>query len=528
MKKAEWNEGMNHLDPSLVEDYIEEKNRLRQAGRKPKILWLRVGVIAACLALMATVLVLVPMMLEDEPTVPPPTFESQDEPTVSPPTFESLDEPTVPPPTFESQEDPETYPESGTEADTGRPNIPIVNVQIPSSAPQYFGSASSNGSSGSVQGEVRGDGLSVTAQLIETLPDTYTFFDDWKQYEYRLLRMKTVKLLKGQEMTDEFYYMIPVNFMTDYSIYDSFIIKDMAQFGYDYSVMYNQTKGQAEQLHLPLFGYRVYGYNLMGENFIAFDADGNFDERLWSANEAWIEGTKHAPDISTLKQEEDMILQKNSHSAYKDLYVHLLDDISGEAANVLTQIKSFENGLFVPTFSSIKLFLSPEVQFHAIRYINGFATNEKVSVWCKEWTGGEQDTYAYTKARFSEEDMSHLPDLSSAFESIKGALNDGSVKPPHFDNQEKIRNTTSGIFGWYAKTENSVIGIIRVSWCFWAESYERYYDDAYYIIEYGSDEYKAIDHDELLEKLGEYEKTYIYTGEYDEYGKTRDRYAPVA
>ena len=76
------------------------------------------------------------------------------------------------------------------------------------------------------------------------------------------------------------------------------------------------------------------------------------------------------------------------------------------------------------------------------------------------------------------------------------------MTPPHFDNQEKLRNTTSGIFGWYAKTENGVVGIIRAIWCFYTEKYQTYYDDAYYIIEYSSDECKSISRDALLELLG--------------------------
>lgn len=369
-------------------------------------------------------------------------------------------------------------------------------------------------------------GISVTATLIEMLPDTYTFFDDWNQYEYRLLRMKTAKLLRGIEMTEEFYYMVPVAFMTDFSVFDSFVIKNMAQFAYDYSVMYNKTQGKAEQLNLPLFGYRVYGYYLMGANFTAYNADGNFDERLWNANEAWIEQTNRAPIVDTIEQAET-IIQQEYDGWTNDFYVHLLKDISGDAANVLDTIKSFDNGIFVPTFSSRKLYLLPEVQFHAVRYINGFATNEKVSVWCAEWTDGDQDTYAYTKARFNEDDMNHLPDLPSAFESIKRALNGGLATPPHFNNQEKLRKTTSGVFGWYAKTENGVIGIVRVTWCFCTEKYQFYYDDAYYIVEYGSDEYRSISRDDLLELLGDYETTYIYTEKYNEYGKYSDIIYPT-
>ena len=454
---------------SAIKDKVYAKTNLKNERKPNKNVWLRFGAIAACFLLIVSAVIVVPMLREDDP-------------------------------------------------DNGF-NIPIVNIQTPSSAPHYYGNESSSGMPLSANLEANPAGISVTAQLIETLPDTYTFFDDWNQYEYRLLKMKTVKLLRGQEMTEEFYYMVPVAFMTDFSIYDSFVIKNMAQFAYDYSVMYNKTQGKAEQLNLPLFGYRVYGYYLMGENFAAYNADGNFDERLWNSNETWIERTERATIVDNIEQAEKIHKEENEYSSANNHYVHLLKDISGEAANVLDSLKSFDNGIFVPTFSSSKLYLFPEVQFHAVRYINGFATNEKVSVWCKEWTDGDQDTYAYTKARFSKEDMNCLPDLPSAFESVKGALKRGSVAPPHFNNQEKLRNTTSGVFGWYAKTESGIIGVVRVTWCFYTKGYQDYYDDAYYIIEYGSDECKAIGRDALLELLGDYEATYIFSGEYNEYGK---------
>ena len=478
MKENEFLDGVSNIEPDIVERFVSMDNKLQKKANKPKSkgVWLRFGATVACLLLVVSVILVVPMLREDDPGI-------------------------IPNPDNDS-------------------NLPIVNIQTPTFEPHYYGNESSSGMSSDANMDANPAGISVTAKLIEMLPDTYTFFDDWNQYEYRLLRMKTVKLLRGTEMTEEFYYMVPVAFVTDFSVYDSFVIKNMAQFAYDYSVMYNKMQGKAEQLNLPLFGYRVYGYHFMGENFAAYNADGNFDERLWNANEAWIEETNRAPIIDTIAQAETIILIQQEYDGWEnDFYVHLLKDISGEAANVLDSLKSFDNGIFVPTFSSSKLYLLPEVQFHAVRYINGFATNEKVSVWCKEWTDGDQDTYAFTKARFNEEDMNRLPDLPSAFESVKDGLKSRSVTPPHFNNQEKLRNTTSGVFGWYAKTENGVIGIVRVTWCFYTEKYQYYYDDAYYIIEYGSDECKAIDRDALLELLGEYEATYIYTGEYNEYGK---------
>ncbi len=78
MKKKEWNEGLNHLDPDLVETYVEQKDRLMQKNKKLNGVWLRAGVIAACLALMVGAIILVPMMREDEPGVVPPMLDSED------------------------------------------------------------------------------------------------------------------------------------------------------------------------------------------------------------------------------------------------------------------------------------------------------------------------------------------------------------------------------------------------------------------------------------------------------------------
>jgi len=73
----------------------------------------------------------------------------------------------------------------------------------------------------------------------------------------------------------------------------------------------------------------------------------------------------------------------------------------------------------------------------------------------------------------------------------------------------------------YLKTEEGVIGIVKVTWRFVPETNSfnpAYNDDAYYFIEYGADECKAVDRDALIEMFGEYETTHIYTGRYNEYG----------
>ena len=71
MKKKEWNEGLNHLDPDLVEKYIEQKDWLRQKNKKSKRIWLRFGAIAACFVLILSAVIVVPMLREGDPGVEP-------------------------------------------------------------------------------------------------------------------------------------------------------------------------------------------------------------------------------------------------------------------------------------------------------------------------------------------------------------------------------------------------------------------------------------------------------------------------
>ena len=226
MKKKEWNEGLNHLDSDLVDAYVETKDRIRKK-KAAKAVWLRLGAVAACLALIVGAFLVVLMLIDDGNLVVPT------------------------PSTTSARTDSTNAP--ATTQDRIRPNIPLVTLQNPSSAPQYYGMEFSDDSSPSA--EINTEGISVTAKLLEVLPDTYTFYDDWDQTKFRLLKMETVKLLKGGAMNECFYYIVAEPYMTDFTLYDRFVLIDMGQYGYEYSVLYNQTKGCAEQLDTALFGY---------------------------------------------------------------------------------------------------------------------------------------------------------------------------------------------------------------------------------------------------------------------------------
>ena len=61
MKKEEWNQGMDHLDPDLVEQYVTKKDGLRQK-RKVRKVWLRLSAMAACLAVIVGAILAVPVL----------------------------------------------------------------------------------------------------------------------------------------------------------------------------------------------------------------------------------------------------------------------------------------------------------------------------------------------------------------------------------------------------------------------------------------------------------------------------------
>ncbi len=485
MKQQEWNEGLNRLDPELVEAYVKQKEQLEKANKKTRGIRLRLIAIAACLALIISTVILVPMLRRDDSAVIPPISDTT---TSSVP---PIDPPVLPP-------------------------------RAPSSAPQYYGNMLSvSGSSSSNQSLIYKRGISVTARFAEALPDTYTFFDDWRQREFCILRIEVIAVLEGAEVPNELWFIVPVDYMTDYSLFDTFVFKDIAQYSYEFLVVHNQTQGCAEQLNAPLFGYDITQFNDLGTNVMAFDSLGRFDMRLWESTEKWKAVSREYTEFYGTEHYLNYTLQDAEEEARRsggDCYVHSLSDAKGEAADALNDIKSFENGIYVSSIHGQLLFYGPEIQLAFQKYINGFATNEGGMIYA--------DSVDWSKARFTAEDEAHLPDLQAAFNSVIALFEAGEITPPHFKHESSDKLESSAVFGWYAKTANGVIGVVRVSWCYkdTASDYysdHRFFDDAYYIIEYGSDACTPIERDALLDRIGEYDTTFIFLGEYNDYGKVR-------
>ncbi|MBE6738270.1 MAG: hypothetical protein E7566_06435 [Ruminococcaceae bacterium] len=488
------NERLFELLNDIDEKFIEESENITTLKTKKKNRHTPIKLLAACLCLLlisAAVIGIVKKPTEP-PAIPNPVITPDSDNSI---TFDVLQN---------SSQSPINYGSPALSSDGTGGNTALAEEYHPFAA--------------------------ITVRLLETLPDVYTFYDR-SNTQYMILKMETLEVLHGNDIPKEFYFLIPEGCFTDFSIYDRFVISDVVQYGYDYSVMYNIKKDCPLVLDMVLLG--CYGLpftsNAGGGDMIAFDENGNFDPRLYESTEGFSGGSgwhneenrEHIiKEIGTLEVTEQRF-RNNTWSGYlqNDFFVQTFSDFSYKAQLALEYLKNTENGLYVPEFEYYSTaYTRKEEKVVFRRFIDGIPTNETITI------------YPYkaerTTASFDETELIFPPMLRPAFTKICEEFEAGKITPPHIEGFENMENTIHGIFPWYAKTEEGIVGIIQVSW-FYKWSYETpsknrfdiLFDDAYFIVKPDSNTCSPINRDELLKLLGDFETTYIYTGEYDNQGK---------
>ena len=421
-----------------------------------------------------------------------------------------------------------TPPESITEPET-EPEVPPVAPRktelIESPEPMRYiygkGSAVISGPS-DFAADTRAEGMSVITCAIECLPDTYYEFSDWYKTEIRLVRMKVLKNLGKYKVLDEFYLMVPVDFMTDFTTYGSFVIKDLVQYGYEGFVLYNKTLGCAERFDLPLCACSPYNF-ISAENMIAFDKNDNFDISLWYSTLAWeaesenyieyMADGKYAlvSDGYTLAQTEEKLMERiNDSQEYS--FMHTISDANEEERKALDYVLSAENGLFIAEHEYYAHYAPYQITYRTQRYIEGYPTNETLSI--------SRDKIEFSSVKFTAEDIENMPDLAYAMKGINEEFQNGNIKAPHLTVNVSGKTGYFGIFGWYEKSENGVFGIVRITWKFLYDNKIGYVaDDKYYVVT--AEGYEDITRDELLNLVNN-DLNYIYTKSYGSSGKLFD------
>ena len=99
--------------------------------------------------------------------------------------------------------------------------------------------------------------------------------------------------------------------------------------------------------------------------------------------------------------------------------------------------------------------------------------------------------------RFEDEDFADLPDLSAYIASLDLT----QIAPQHTDTTGKtlIFNTAAG---WYEKTENGIVSVVRIAWNYFdRENYLEYYDETFILLDKTGDH--LISKEELILRIGD-------------------------
>lgn len=353
---------------------------------------------------------------------------------------------------------------------------------------------------------------SVTAKAIETLPDTYSIIGE-RQYKFRLVRMELIRTLVGNCNVDSFYYILPENYMTDLTKYDTLVITQVRQFGLRNSILYNEATGELQVIDQVLLGYYTY---LSGTVIHAFN-NGLFDESLWYSTDVWTNevGNKHTAPIDPTLDAHEQFVKENYGVQYPDWYpnkIHThIEPENTEASAALDYVQPFKNGVFIP---ETNWYRNHRSSFYR-RYANGYPTNETVYI--------TPDSASYS-VQFTSDELANLPDLASGLNTVNAAYDSGQITPPHLKGWEDMRFVRYVIFGWYEKTASGIYAVIRVSWCYADDSEQSYdkkihYDDQYYIVKTGTNSYRAISHDELTTLINPKSNYILGKYGYDEAGR---------
>ena len=400
------------------------------------------------------------------------------------------------------------------------PELPQIIIQKATNdpkampgAPIYYGSSYSISKPESYS-SYTDVGITVRVKYIDAASDAYMFYDDWYQTKYNLVKFRTVEAIYCGTMADEFYFAVPSDYMVDFSEYDSFVLLNIGQLAYEYSVLYNVDKQTPERITTPIFGYdNIFLSRFLDSEMMAFDSEGKLDKRLWTSNEAWTKSSgSDSKNFSDDYSIADVIAKTSEYDEdYKNyFFCHNLVTEDEECLALIDEIKTSENFGLIPT-NSVTILSDENVSLFVQRYINGFITRENIEIYGEII---ERSDVIYT-----EEDIKSAPDLAPAITSVAREFYAGNIIAPHFyDKGGDATLFNHGIFAWYEKTSEGIIGVVRINWCFY-ETGKNYYDDAYYIVKNGSDTCQPISNKDLLAMLGEEEHPYIYNDDYDTNGK---------
>lgn len=361
-----------------------------------------------------------------------------------------------------------------------------------------------------------------TVRANKVLPDTYILYDDVLSHPVRLIEMQVIRTHNSDNSVKSFYFVLQEEYLVDLTKYDKLILCGLDQISVDQSVIYNTTRGKAEVINKTLFATTT---SFSGGSGIIAITDNVFDESLWTINDLWSKSTEYSRENLgkgicgygwTVERIEAAIQERYTRVYHIDTIADITNPV---AKKLLNEIIRCENGIYSPWEQSFR-----GVYFR--RYINGFPTNETILF-------AKKDTYNYTiyengimrsGQTFNAFDQMHAPSLSNIVAELERKINNREIAPPHIVNYQNMELRNHSMMGWYFKANRTVYGVVRIDFTYYEDLSKEgtnhgkmRYDDIYYLIESGSNEYRVIDRDELKDLQGT--EDFIFNRGYDENGK---------
>lgn len=515
---------MQGIDPQFILDAAPDATGARP--RASKSIFLRRAVIAVCACMLLGILLILPWRMRGGNVPALPAEDTENTPPSQTSSTEDMEN-TSPSQTFSDETEwttqqppsPPLYGADSPEKLTGPSLVFIVG----NSASTDMGT-----SSAPPQFEFNCLCYLVRAKAVEVLPDTYQVLSvlratsDVKPTNYRLVRMKTLESIRAKDMPEEFFYLMRESLVSDLTVYDSLIIS-MSQIWTENFILRNVDEQVMEALPLTVFGDPEDQPEL--GNMIAF-TEGIFDESLWQ-NPGWRFGYQFADryieepskyyvayrgcteSYTVGRIEEDLQAWRELEESRGETWssdgprVRDLDVKTQAAKEVLAYVRPFENGVFAQWMYGSTVYFR--------RYINGCETEEMITV------NLNTEEVTYSEVRYEKEDLKGIGDVAAQIADMAEAYTAETPMPPHTDPEGKDLRCLN-LFGWYAKVNGKIYGVIKTTWTY-LEEYDRsgypwyniHYDDRYLLYDPEENAWSDVSRDDLKALLG---LRNVYNGEY--------------
>ncbi len=472
MKAIEWNDALNHLDTDIVEQYIEQKDSLRQRN-KIKNFRMRIGALAACFLLMVSAVITLPMLKSAAPPItddPPPLT-----PAITLPTIPTIAGGNVISGKQEAMHGDLSYTSVGTSLYCYGPNAFYVNTVI-------------------------------HARITEILPDKYYVpVSPTTNYYYRIVKLSVIESIRGEGLPDEILLGVFTHVAEILEGYEEFILS-LEQTGIENYMMINQTTNEVT--------YFPHMFDIYSErsSVIAFN-NGTVDASFWEKIE---ENKAHREDLLNMFNEGKI----NNYPAepgftiseVKEKLLYLMQNkltLPDDRTIILNMNPDYitaENVFFTDESKLIKEYLEPsennvftqEIYHSSIysrvyyqRIINGFVTEEEIIVDI------DSGTVKITEEAYSDSDLERLPDIGKLLAEIDLT----QFQPPHTKLNENLIYRCTVANGTYRKgADGKVYGIVRIVW-YYSRGRQRLRDDCYFVYD-STGNGSVLERDELKKLIG--------------------------